>query len=136
MKRYSLVLVALLAGCGTIDKAMDAFLQKFDANEYKLITDIRTNAGLAKLDCADPQKSRKNVERIWVSALSLKNYAENLPHNKPIQETSRQMFDMVEAIQKEYQTKEKVSKIYCEAKLGNIENNANTMQQIEGSKPK
>ena len=85
MKKYSLLLVILLMGCSTVEKAVDAYLMKFDANEYKLITDIRTNAGLAKLDCVDSVKSKKNVDKIWVSALSLKNYAENLPHNKPIQ---------------------------------------------------
>jgi hypothetical protein len=136
MKKYSLMLVMLLAGCSTIDKAVDSYLMKFDANEYKLITDLRTNASLAKLDCADTQKTKKNVDRIWVSALTLKNYAENLPHNGPIQKASVEMYDIVDGIQKHYQVNDKVSEVYCKVKMSSIENNANTMQQIEGSKPK
>jgi hypothetical protein len=136
MKKYILTLGILLAGCSTIDKTVDSFLMKFDANEYKLITDIRTNASLAKSECNDTVKSRKNVERIYISALSLKNYAENLPHNGPIQKASVEMFDIVDGINKHYQANDKVSETYCKVKMGSIENNANTMQQIEGSKPK
>lgn len=136
MKKYSLMLVMLLAGCSTIDKAVDSYLMKFDANEYKLITDIRTNASLAKTDCKDTEKSKRNIEKLWVSALSLKNYAENLPHNGPIQKASTEMYDIVNSISSHYQSNDKVSEVYCKVKLGTIENNASTMQQIEGSKPK
>ena len=135
MKKYSLLLVALLAGCGTVDKAMDAYFQKFDANEYKLITDIRTNAGLAKLDCVDSTKSRKNVERIWVSALSLKNYAENLPHNKPMQQATVDLYEMVKGLSDKYDAGP-VSSVFCKIKYKNIEDSASVMQKSEGNKPK
>jgi hypothetical protein len=136
MKKYILLLGVLLAGCSTIDKTVDAYLMKFDPNEYKLITDLRTNSSLAKSDCKDVEKSRKNVERLYVSALSLKNYAENLPHNGPIQKSSIELFDIVDGMTKQYQNNDKVSEVFCKVKMGSIETNANTMQQIEGSKPK
>ena len=46
------------------------------------------------------------------------------------------MYDIVDGINIHYQKNDKVSETYCKVKLGSIENNASTMQQIEGSKPK
>ena len=100
MKKYSLLLVMLLAGCATVESTVDAFLMKFDANEYKLITDLRTNSSLAKAECSDVEKSRRNVERLYLTALSLRYYAEALPHNGPIQKSSVEMFDIVDGMNK------------------------------------
>ena len=130
------MLVVLLAGCSTIEKTVDAFLMKFDTNEYKLITDLRTNSSLAKAECSDFEKSKLNVERLYFSALSLRYYAEALPHNGPIQKSSVELFDIVDGMNKQYRNNNKVSEVFCKVKLTSIENNAKTMQVMEGSKPK
>ena len=88
MKRLILLSAIMLAGCSTVNQAVDAYLMKYDANEYKLATDIRTKASYAKNSCSDPVISKKNADSISYMTVTLKNYSEHLPHNKPVQEAS------------------------------------------------
>lgn len=135
MKKYLLVLL-MLSGCASIDKTVDAFLMKFDTNEYRLITDIRTTAELGKDNCSDQTLSKNTAQQLYFLSTSLKNYSENLPHNKPIQVSAKEMNDIVNGLNKQYQSEQKVSEFFCKIKMDTIVNNAIIMQQMEGGKPR
>ena len=76
-----------------------------------------------------------NADRIFKAALNLKNYAEYLPHNKPVQKSSEELYDMVDGLNNQYKG-EKVSEVFCRIKMNNIEAAATTIQKMEGSKPR
>ena len=132
MKKLILLTVVLLSGCASL---IDAYLMKYDPNEYKLATDIRTQASFAKELCNYPLISKTNAENIVFLTTTLKNYAEQLPHNKPMQESSIQLNDIAQGLKNQYNS-EKVSEVFCRIKFKSIEDNSIKMQQIEGSKPK
>jgi hypothetical protein len=133
MKKVLLVL--LLSGCATFNDALDAYLMKYDNNEYKLITEIRTKAGVAKDKCSDPVESKRLAKELSYTSVFLMHYAEHLPHNKPIQQATVELNDMVKGLSDKYDSGT-VSPVFCKIKFKNIEDSANTMQQSEGKKPR
>ena len=135
MKRVLLILVLLLSGCATFNDALDAYLMKYDNNEYKLITDIRTKAGIAKDKCNDPIESKRVAKELSYTSTFLMHYAEHLPHNKPMQHATVELNDMVKGLSEKYDNGT-VSPVFCKIKFKNIEDSANTMQKSEGNKPR
>lgn len=134
MKKLLLVTV-LLSGCATFNDIMDAYLMKYDNNEYKLITEIRTKAGSAKNNCADSIESKRLAKELAYTSTFLMHYAEHLPHNKPIQHATIELNDMVKGLSDKYDSGS-VSPVFCKIKFTSIEESANRMQQSEGKKPK
>ena len=134
MKKLLIIigLSILLPSCALVDAYL---MTKYDPNEYKLATDIRTQASFAKELCNYPLISKTNAENIVFLTTTLKNYAEQLPHNKPMQESSIQLNDIAQGLKNQYNS-EKVSEVFCRIKFKSIEDNSIKMQQIEGSKPK
>jgi hypothetical protein len=135
MKKLLLATVILLSGCATINDAMDAYLMKYDTNEYKLITEVRTKAGSAKNNCADITESKRIAKELAYTSTFLMHYAEHLPHNKPIQRATIELNDMVKGLSDKYDSGS-VSPVFCKIKFTSIEESANRMQQSEGKKPK
>ena len=134
MKKLLLVTI-LLSGCATINDVMDAYLMKYDNNEYKLITEIRTKAGSAKNNCADSIESKRVSKELLYTSTFLMHYAEHLPHNKPIQHATVELNDMVKGLSDKYDSGS-VSPVFCKIKFTSIEESANRMQQSEGKKPR
>jgi hypothetical protein len=134
MKKLLMVLV-FLSGCATFNDAMDAYLMKYDTNEYKLITEVRTKAGSAKNNCADSIESKRLAKELLYTSTFLMHYAEHLPHNKPIQHATVELNDMVKGLSDKYDSGI-VSPVFCKIKFTSIEESANRMQQSEGKKPK
>ena len=135
MKSILLMSVLLLSGCATFNDALDAFLMKYDNNEYKLITEIRTKAGSAKDKCNDPIESKRIAKELAYTSTFLMHYAEHLPHNKPVQQATVELNDMVKGLADKYDSGT-VSPVFCKIKLKNIEDSANVMQKSEGNKPR
>ena len=135
MKKLIYSFVILLSGCATINDAIDAFLMKYDNNEYKLITEIRTQASFAKDRCNDSVESKRVAKELLYTSKFLMNYAENLPHNKPMQQATVDLYEMVKGLSDKYDAGP-VSPVFCKIKYKNIEDSASTMQKSEGNKPK
>jgi hypothetical protein len=135
MKKLLLITVLMLSGCATINDVMDAYLMKYDNNEYKLITEIRTKAGSAKHTCSDAVESKKLAKELSYNSTLLMHYAEHLPHNKSIQRATVELHDMVKGLSDRYDSGS-VSPVFCKIKFTNIEESANRMQQSEGKKPR
>ena len=134
MKKVLLILV-FLSGCATFNDIMDAYLMKYDNNEYKLITEIRTKAGSAKNNCIDATESKRIAKELLYTSTFLMHYAEHLPHNKPIQHATVELNDMVKGLADKYDSGS-VSPVFCKIKFTSIEESANRMQQSEGKKPR
>jgi hypothetical protein len=135
MKKLLLVTVLALSGCATINDVMDAYLMKYDNNEYKLITEIRTKAGAAKHNCSDVVESKKLAKELTYTSTFLMHYAEHLPHNKSIQRATVELHDMAKGLSDRYDSGS-VSPVFCKIKFTSIEESANRMQQSEGKKPR
>jgi hypothetical protein len=135
MKNLLLVTVLLLSGCATFNDLMDAYLMKYDTNEYKLITEIRTKSESAKNNCSDLIESKRIAKELAYTSTFLMHYAEHLPHNKSIQHATVELNDMVKGLADKYDSGS-VSPVFCKIKFTNIEESANRMQQSEGKKPK
>ena len=60
MKRL-ILLVPFLAGCTLVDAYL---MTKYDANEYKLAVEIRSDASRYKTECNDAMLSRANAQAI------------------------------------------------------------------------
>jgi hypothetical protein len=135
MKKLILLSVIMLTGCATVNEAVDAFLMKYDNNEYKIITEIRTKASYGKDNCSYVEDSKKLAKELEYKSLFLKNYAEKLPHNKPVQESSVELHNMVKGLSDMYD-KGSVSPVFCKIKFTSIEESATRIQQSEGNKPR
>jgi hypothetical protein len=133
--RSLLLITVLLSGCATFNDVLDAYLMKYDNNEYKLITEVRTKAGSAKSNCADATESKRVSKELLYTSTFLMHYAEHLPHNKPIQQATVELNDMVKGLSDKYDSGS-VSPVFCKIKFTNIEESANRMQQSEGKKPR
>ena len=75
-----LVIVAVLSlnGCALYDAYM---MTGYDTNEYRIITEIRTDAGEYKTQCADAGQSRINAEAITRKTALFENYSQEIPRN-------------------------------------------------------
>jgi hypothetical protein len=75
-----LVIVAVLSlnGCALYDAYM---MTGYDTNEYRIITEIRTDAGEYKTQCTDAGQSRINAEAITRKTALFENYSQEIPRN-------------------------------------------------------
>lgn len=131
-KLVLLASIILLAGCSTL---MDAYLMKYDPNEYQQITQIRTNASFSKEQCDNVEKSKVNAESLSKESTTFKNYVQYLPHNDKVIVASVELDKIVQGLKDQY-NKGNVSTPFCKIKFDLIEKSAETMQKTIGAKPK
>ena len=121
---------AMLSGCAVLD----AYEMKYDTNEYKLVTEVRHTASLAKDSCDDAAVSAQNAVTLAGETSLFAMYAEHQPHNAPTISASKDLDTMAQGLKKSYNGK--VSLAFCKIKFGNIEKSAETIQQTVGKKPR
>lgn len=126
------IAIYLLTGCTVID----AFLMRYDPNEYQQINDIRTTAYFAKTTCDNPQEAKSQADIISGKTITFKNYVEYLPHNDKVIAASIDLDKMAQGLKDQYAKGAKVSPAFCKIKFQNIEKSAETMQKIIGDKPR
>jgi hypothetical protein len=125
-----------LAGCSTIADLKEAYLMKYDTNEYQQISDIRTSAYYGKAGCDSFEDSKKSASTISKKTYSFKNYVEHLPYNTRVISSSIELDKIAQGLNDHYQKNEKVSVIFCKLKFESIEKSAEMMQKNIGAKPK
>lgn len=131
-KSLAILLTAtLLSGCTLVD----AFLMRYDPNEYQQITDIRTTAYFAKSSCDNVEQSKLNASIIAKKTVAFKNLAEYLPHNDKVISASVDLDKIAQGLNDQY-SKGKVSTTFCKIKFQSIEKSAEIMQQTIGDKPR
>ena len=132
MKHFTLILVLFfLSGC----TLLDAYLMKFDSNEYQIITDIRTTAQLGKEKCDSTDIAIETVN-LYSLTVSFVNYTQFLPHDDKVKTAAVELNKMSTGLRDQYAKGVKVSPTFCRIKFENIENSAKIIQQAVGAKPR
>jgi outer membrane biogenesis lipoprotein LolB len=133
MKKLLLVsAVALLSGC----TLLDAYLMKYDPNEYQQISDIRTTASIAKTQCDNPLMSVSNATIISNKTLGFVQFTQYLPRNDKVKSASIELDKMAQGLKAQYDKSDKVSPMFCKLKFSGIETSAETIQRVVGDKPR
>jgi sugar diacid utilization regulator len=131
-KLAAIAVVTLLSGCAVID----AYLMKYDTNEYKIITEIRADAQNYKASCANEMLSAANSVAIADKTNLFMLYSQYQPHNEPVKNASVELNKIAQGVKDQYAKGTKVSPVFCKLKFDNIEKSAETIQKTVGDKPR
>jgi type IV pilus biogenesis protein CpaD/CtpE len=133
MKSYlTIILAAMLTGCA----AVDAYLMKYDPNEYELITKIRATAQTYKSDCDNSLASKANALDLAKNTNLYVLYAQYLPHNDPVIKASIELDKIAQGLREQYDKGSQVSPAFCKIKFESVEKSAEQIQKIVGAKPR
>jgi hypothetical protein len=134
MKKIStLFFVVFLNGCTLYDAY---FMAKYDTTEYSLINQVKTKAQVAEESCNNQILVVSQVNDLYITSLEFKNFTSNIPHNEDAIKLSTKLFTLTKDTRDYFNKADKISVIFCKAKLQQIEKSADTIQQALGSKPR
>lgn len=129
--------IILLTGCSTAQKLYDSyFLAPYDNVEYALVNKIRTIAELADKNCSNKQLVQADFEGMYFISVEAKNFSQHIPDNKDATKLTADLSALTKGALDHYQKNEKVSEVYCKAKLKQISSNAETIQKAIGARPR
>ena len=133
MKQIFVAFFALsLTSCALWDAYMMA---PYDANEYMLITEIRTNATIYREQCANPVLASVNAQTMANRTLLYERYEENIPRNENGYKAARALNEISQGLNTAY-TKGPVSTMFCKLKYNNIEHSAELIQRVTAGRPR
>ena len=133
MKRIALALsTVLLSSCALWDAY---FMAPYDANEYMLITEIRTNAVIYREQCANPVLAPVNAQAMANRTLLYERYEENIPRNENGFRAARALNEITQGLNTAY-AKGAVSPTFCRLKYNNIEHSAELIQRVTAGRPR
>jgi hypothetical protein len=134
MRRLIIALLAVsLSSCALYDAYM---MTGYDPNEYRIITEIRTDAGEYKTQCADATQSRINAEAITRKTALFENYSQEIPRNSNGINASKNLNEIARGLRDRYSAGSTVSPAFCKIKFESIESSAKTIQHVVGSRPR
>ena len=133
MKKLLLLPLMLLSGCTVIDAYL---MTHYDPNEYKLITDIRAEAQLAKAQCDDPAASKANAVKVANDTQLFVLYSEHVPRNEQVISASKDLHTIAQGLADQYAKFDKVSPGFCKIKFTSVESNADKMQTTIARRPR
>ena len=134
MKRILIILFAFsLSGCALFDAY---FMAKYDTNEYFIVNDIKTKAQVAEENCGNHILVVTQVNELYIKALEFKNFTTHIPRNKDTDNMSTKLLTLTKDTRDYFNKAEKISPIFCKAKLQQIVKSADTIQHVLGSKPR
>jgi len=133
MKRIALALsTVVLSSCALWDAY---FMAPYDANEYMLITEIRTNAVIYREQCANPVLAPVNAQAMANRTLLYERYEENIPRNENGFRAARALNEITQGLNTAY-AKGAVSPTFCRLKYNNIEHSAELIQRVTAGRPR
>jgi hypothetical protein len=134
MKKLILLSFAvLLSGCTVFDAY---FMAKYDTNEYFIVNDIKTKAQVAEENCGNHILVVTQVNELYIKALEFKNFTTHIPRNKDTDNMSTKLLTLTKDTRDYFNKAEKISPIFCKAKLQQVVKSADTIQHVLGSKPR
>ena len=135
MKRLLIVLsIVALNGCALYDAYM---MTGYDSNEYRIITEIRTDAGAYKEQCNAVEASRMNAMALSHKTMLFQNYESQIPRNANGFNASKELNKIAQGLRDRYNDKQSpVSVTFCKLKFTSIENSAETIQHVIGQRPR
>jgi hypothetical protein len=123
----------MLNGCIVFDAY---FMAKYDTTEYSLVNQIKTKAQIAEENCSNPILVVTQVNELYITSLEFKNFTSNIPRNEDAVKLSAKLFTLTKDTRDYFNKTDKISPIFCKAKLQQIEKSADTIQHAIGSKPR
>lgn len=139
MKKLLLIpIILFLTGCAPLlTKLYESyFLAPYDNVEYALVNKIRTIAVLAEPNCQNKKQIQSDLEGMYFISVEVKNFSQHLPDNKDSIKLTSDLSALVKGAYDHYEKNEKVSEVYCKAKMKQIYSNAETIQKAIGAKPR
>jgi hypothetical protein len=134
MKRLFVILTVLaLNGCALYDAYM---LTGYDSNEYRIITEIRTEAYNYKQQCANQLMSESNAIIMSDKTQLFEFYSEQIPRNDNGVRASKNLNAIAQGLKTQYQNNPAVSPLFCKLKFASIENSAAVIQHVVGRRPR
>ena len=134
MKKLLIIsLVLMLNGCALFDAY---FMAKYDTTEYSLVNQVRTKAQIAEENCSNQTLVITQVNELYNSALEFKNFTVYIPNNEDAVKLSTKLLTLTKDTKDYFNKAEKISPIFCKAKIQQIVTSADTIQQALGSKPR
>jgi hypothetical protein len=134
MKRMFFALLVLsLNGCAVWDAY---FMTGYDNNEYRIITEIRTDASIYKDQCDVAEASRINALAMSHKTMLFQNYESQIPRNSNGIKASQELNKIAQGLRDRYKTGPQVSPAFCRLKFQSIENSAETIQHVVGNRPR
>ena len=132
-KLIPLTFVVLLSGCTVFDAY---FMAKYDTNEYFIVNDIKTKAQVAEENRGNHILVVTQVNELYIKALEFKNFTTHIPRNKDTDNMSTKLLTLTKDTRDYFNKAEKISPIFCKAKLQQVVKSADTIQHVLGSKPR
>jgi hypothetical protein len=133
MKRIFLVFfTVLLNGCALWDAY---FMAPYDANEYMLITEIRTTAIQYRRQCDNPVLAPQNAQAMANRTELYEKYEEQIPRNENGIKSARALNEISQGLNTAY-VKGSVSPTFCRLKYNNIEHSAELIQRVTAGRPR
>ena len=134
MGRLLLVLFTAtgLSGCAVWDAY---FMAPYDANEYMLITEIRTNAIQYRRQCDNPVMAPVNAQNMANRTELYEKYEEQIPRNDNGYKAARALNEIAQGLNTAY-GKGAVSPVFCKLKYNNIEHSAEIIQRVTAGRPR
>jgi hypothetical protein len=132
-KLILLTFVVLLSGCTVFDAY---FMAKYDTNEYFIVNDIKTKAQVAEENCGNHILVVTQINELYIKALEFKNFTTHIPRNKDADNMSTKLLTLTKDTRDYFNKAEKISPIFCKAKLQQVVKSADTIQHVLGSKPR
>ena len=132
-KLLPLIFVSLLSGCTLLDAY---FMAKYDTNEYFIVNDIKTKAQVAEENCSNQLLVVTQVNELYIKALEFKNFTTHIPRNKDADNMSTKLLTLTKDTRDYFNKAEKISPIFCKAKLQQVVKSSDTIQHVLGSKPR
>lgn len=134
MKKLLIVLFAFsLSGCALFDAY---FMAKYDTTEYALVNEIKTKAQIAEENCSNQLLVVTQVNDLYIKALEFNNFTLHIPRNTDSVNLSTKLLTISKDTREYFNKAEKISPIFCKAKLQQIVKSADTIQHALGSKPR
>ena len=129
----TLLLITSLSGCALFDAY---FMAKYDTTEYALVNDIKTKAQIAEENCGNQILVVTQVNELYIKSLEFKNFTTHIPRNKDADNMSTKLLILTKDTKDYFNKAEKISPIFCKAKLKQVVMSADTIQHVLGSKPR
>jgi len=129
----TLLLTTSLSGCALFDAYLMA---KYDTNEYALVNDIKTKAEIAEQNCNNQALVVAQVNELYIKSLEFKNFTTHIPRNKDADNMSSKLLLLTKDTKDYFNKAEKISPIFCKAKLKQVVMSADTIQHVIGNKPR
>jgi hypothetical protein len=134
MKKLLLIAaVSMLSGCALVDAYL---MTKYDPNEYRIISEIRSDAKQYKAECSNPILSAPNAIAIANKTQLFEVYSQHIPRNDNGYNSAKNLNEIAQGLAAKYKDDSKVSPMFCKLKFQSIENSAEVIQHVLGGRPR